>query len=126
MVIMIKNVVFVLIFWVVPSVFSQEDKGIYIIDIETFTKEVVGKDVQLIDIRSPREYNEGHIDDAININFYNKDLFLREFQKLDKSKPIYIYCYSGGRSHRASQKLKDLGFKEIYDFKGGYKEWRAQ
>lgn len=107
--------------------FNDQEEGIIeIIDIETFRKEVIGKDVQLIDIRTPREYNAGFIDDAININSYNTNRFTIVFQKLDKEKPIYIYCYSGGRSNRASKKLAAMGFKKIFDFKGGYKAWNNQ
>ncbi|WP_456442001.1 rhodanese-like domain-containing protein, partial [Psychroserpens sp.] len=85
------------------------------IDIETLQKEVIGKDVQLVDVRSAKEYSQGHIDDAVNIDIASQENFKQEINKLDKSKPIYIYCHSGGRSNRASKVLEAAGFKEIYD-----------
>ena len=51
----------------------------------------------IIDVRTPLEYNSGHIKDAKNIDLYSDD-FNTEFDKLDKSKPVYVYCRSGGPS----------------------------
>jgi len=96
------------------------------IDIETLQNEAIGKDVQLIDVRSAKEYNNGHIDDAVNIDISDKENFKQEVNKLDKSKPIYIYCHVGGRSNRASKVLETIGFVEIYDFSGGWKAWSKQ
>ncbi|WP_346883566.1 rhodanese-like domain-containing protein [uncultured Algibacter sp.] len=96
------------------------------IDIEILRKEAIGKDVQLVDVRTAKEYNNGHIDDAINIDISNKDNFKQEVSKLDTSKPIFIYCHIGGRSHRASKILETIGFKEVYDFSGGWKTWNQQ
>lgn len=96
------------------------------IDIETLQKDAIGKDVQLVDVRTEKEYNNGYIDDAININVLNLDNFKKEISKLDKKKPIYIYCHSGGRSNKASKVLEELGFLEIYDFSGGWSTWSKQ
>ncbi|WP_298541403.1 rhodanese-like domain-containing protein [uncultured Aquimarina sp.] len=100
-----------------------ENDKIIIVDIHTINEKVIHKDVQLVDIRTLKEYNAGYIDDAINISVADKEKFILDFQKLDKEKPVYIYCYSGWRSHRAAKLLVTLGFKKIYDFKGGYKAW---
>lgn len=101
----------------------HNSNAITIVDIMTIRKKVIGKNVQFIDIRTPKEYQEGYIDDAVNISIADKESFLTSVEKLDKEKPIYIYCYSGWRSHRAAKLLETHGFQEIYDFKGGYKEW---
>lgn len=82
-------------------------------------------DIQLIDVRTPKEYNDGHIKDAVNTNFYDDD-FIGQMSKLDKDKEIYIYCRSGGRSGRAAKKLKDQGFTKIYDLQGGFINWNKQ
>jgi len=79
-------------------------------------------DIQLIDVRTPKEYNDGHIKDAVNINFYDDD-FITQMSKLDKGKEIYIYCRSGGRSGRAAKKLKAAGFTKVYDLQGGFINW---
>lgn len=79
-------------------------------------------DIQLIDIRTPQEFAEGHLKNASNINFYDNN-FAAEMAKLDKTKDVYIYCRSGGRSGKASKQLEKMGFSKVYDLKGGYKNW---
>jgi phage shock protein E len=78
--------------------------------------------IQLIDVRTPEEYNSGHLKNAVNINYLESD-FLKKMNTLDKSKEIYIYCKSGNRSGNAAQKLKDAGFPKVYDLKGGILNW---
>ena len=77
---------------------------------------------QIADVRTPEEYSEGFIKGAININ-YNSNTFESEIQKMDKSKPVFVYCLSAGRSSSAVSKMIDLGFKEIYELKGGMRAW---
>jgi rhodanese-related sulfurtransferase len=81
------------------------------------------KDIQLIDVRTPEEFSEGHINDAININFYDDNFIEEMSSKLDKSKPVYVYCRSGGRSGKASKKLEAAGFTKVYDLEGGFMNW---
>jgi len=80
-------------------------------------------DIQLIDVRTPEEYAEGHLEKAMNINYYDDAFMSDMISKLDKSKPIYIYCKSGGRSGKASKKLKAEGFTKVYDLEGGIINW---
>ena len=96
------------------------------ITIETLKKDVMGKDVQLIDVRTTEEFEQGHIDDAININIKDIETFKSKISTLNKNKPIYIYCHKGGRSKKASEILKADGFTEIYDYSGGWSQWSAQ
>ncbi|MFC4634961.1 rhodanese-like domain-containing protein [Dokdonia ponticola] len=118
-----RNTLSILLLLLSFSCVSQEEKGIYIIDVQSVKTDIIGKDVQLVDVRSEEEYNKGHIDDAININIADKERFTAEIQKLDKTKPVYIYCHSGVRSHRASKLIQELGFTTIYDFTGGWSVW---
>lgn len=104
---------------------GQETDAIKIIDVQTFKDSVVGKDVQLIDVRTPEEYEAGHIDDAKNIDFFAEN-FQDEFSKLDKEKPVYIYCKSGNRSGQSALKLKAMGFNEIYDLQGGILNYQKE
>lgn len=82
------------------------------------------KQPQLIDVRTPKEFSDQHLDNAININ-WNGDDFDKKVAELDKSKPVFVYCLSGGRSSKASGKLAELGFKEIYEMDGGIVKWNA-
>jgi rhodanese-related sulfurtransferase len=94
-----------------------------IISVEEFKSMVLDKEVQLVDVRTQEEYNEGYIGDAINIDYFEQDDFAQQFDQFDKEETIYIYCKSGNRSQKSSKILQELGFKEIIDLKGGYDAW---
>jgi rhodanese-related sulfurtransferase len=85
-------------------------------------QDLMNQDVQLIDVRTSEEYNNGFIKEAQNID-YNSFDFINQISKLDKSKPVLLYCAMGGRSYEASKVFKSLGFKKIYDLKGGFSSW---
>lgn len=70
----------------------------------------------IIDVRSKNEYAEGHINGAINIPL---SVIKKENYKIPKNKKILLYCQSGTRSKKAGKILEDLGYKEIYNLKGG-------
>jgi len=78
---------------------------------------------QIIDVRTPEEFKSGHLHGALNINFYDED-FSEQLQKLDKDKPVLVYCRSGKRSGKAAEQLQKLGFKTIFDLKGGITAWK--
>lgn len=78
----------------------------------------------IIDVRTPEEFKQGHIQNAVNINWNGSD-FSAQMAKFDKSQPIFIYCLSGGRSGSASAQLRSEGFKEIYELTGGMMAWRS-
>jgi rhodanese-related sulfurtransferase len=79
----------------------------------------------IIDIRTWAEFNEGHIENAVNIDFYS-ETFKEDLDKLDKNKIYFIYCRSGNRSGRAMPIMKELGFKEVYNLSVGIKKWIAE
>ena len=83
------------------------------------------KDILLIDVRTPEEYASGHIENAVNIDFY-ADNFQEQIEVLDRSQPVYVYCKKGGRSSNAAQKMKDMGFKSVYDLDGGILQWEKE
>lgn len=93
--------------------------------------EVVGKETyldlmekqfQIIDVRTPTEYQEGHIGNALNVDFKSAD-FIKNISKFDRNKTLLIYCRSGNRSGRASKIMDSLGFTKIYDLEGGFMNW---
>ncbi|WP_296317331.1 rhodanese-like domain-containing protein [Winogradskyella sp. UBA3174] len=81
------------------------------------------EDVQLVDVRSAKEYDELHVFNAQNIDF-NSPTFDEDISKLDKAKPVILYCKGGGRSAKCAEKLKDAGFTKIYDLEGGISKWQ--
>ncbi|WP_047984269.1 rhodanese-like domain-containing protein [Ornithinibacillus californiensis] len=79
------------------------------------------KHVQLIDVRTPGEYNRNHQKPFRNIPLYELTQRLTE---LDKSKDIVVICQSGLRSSKAARVLKRKGFTQIYNVKGGLGAWK--
>lgn len=80
--------------------------------------------MQLVDVRTTEEYNAGHLKNARNININARD-FDEQIASLNKKRPVFVYCLSGGRSSTAATKMKELGFKEIYNMDGGIMKWKA-
>jgi rhodanese-related sulfurtransferase len=79
------------------------------------------QDFVIIDVRTPEEFVDGHLENALNINL-NSGSFSDDINKLNKNKPYLIYCRSGNRSAQAAVIMKDLGFKGVYDM-GGINDW---
>jgi len=78
----------------------------------------------LLDVRTPDEFNQGHIEGAVNINFNDKN-FGSQVMALDKTKPILVYCLSGGRSGEASGMLAANGFTNVTQLNGGLLAWKG-
>jgi len=79
----------------------------------------------VLDIRTPEEFDEAHLADAIDVDFYASD-FADQLDKLDKDVPYVMYCRTGNRSSDAVQTMKDLGFVEVYEIDGGIVNWYEQ
>ncbi len=94
------------------------------VDVAEFEKLIKSGKGQLVDVRTPGEFNRGYIEGAKNINI--ADNFAENIQKLDKNKPVYVYCAVGGRSSQAMRMMHQMGFKEVYNLMGGYNAWAKQ
>ena len=81
--------------------------------------------MQLVDVRTPAEYENGHIPNAQNIDFLDPK-FEINIQSLDSSKPIIIYCQRGSRSAKCAAKLIASGFVKVYDLDGGFAQWKQR
>ncbi len=82
-------------------------------------------DFVILDVRTPQEFTEGHIENAANIDFYS-ETFRNELDNLDKTKTYLIYCRSGGRSGKALNMMAELNFMEAYNILGGITQWKAE
>jgi len=87
------------------------------------SKEIAG--VQLLDVRTSKEFAVSHLKNAQNICITSDD-FKEKVATLDKEKPIYVYCKAGGRSANAATILKQMGFTKVYDLQGGIMNWETQ
>ncbi|MFC5284116.1 rhodanese-like domain-containing protein [Pedobacter alpinus] len=78
----------------------------------------------IIDVRTPDEFSNGHLQNAINID-WNGNNFQSQISNFDKASPIFVYCLSGGRSASAAEAMRNEGFKEVYELDGGLIKWPA-
>jgi rhodanese-related sulfurtransferase len=76
----------------------------------------------LLDVRTPQEYNQGHIPGAILVDIYDPE-FREKVEKLDKDKTYYVICRSGNRSGKACTIMHGLGFNDLYNLEGGMLDW---
>ncbi|MBT6318280.1 MAG: rhodanese-like domain-containing protein [Cryomorphaceae bacterium] len=83
---------------------------------------LLNNEIVVIDVRTNKEFKEGNIETSFNLDFQKRE-FIDSLDKLDKNKEYLIYCASGNRSLKASHIMKSLGFKIIYNYKKGYKDW---
>lgn len=94
-------------------------------DAASFQQQLKTPGAQVLDVRTPGEYQSGHIEKALLANWNDKTEFERRIEYLDKKKPVYIYCLAGGRSHAAAARLNELGFEQIVELQGGVNAWKA-
>ena len=76
----------------------------------------------VLDIRTPEEFIDGHVEGALNIDFYAAD-FADRIGNLDRDVVYLVYCRSGNRSGQAMQLFEDLGFAEVHELQGGILAW---
>jgi phage shock protein E len=108
--------------------------GIYACSEAQQIKRLSGKDFKnlmektpnkiVLDVRTNGEVAQGVIAQAIQIDYSNPN-FDKQLDRLDKNKPVFIYCAVGGRSRGASTILAKKGFKQIYDLEGGINTWQS-
>lgn len=89
-----------------------------------FEKGLQAKGVQLLDVRRPEEFKEGHLKGATLANWQDEKQFQAQAAKLDKSKPVYVYCLAGVRGDKAATWLIKNGFTNVVNLDGGIKAWK--
>lgn len=103
---------------------EESQEVITLVGIAEFHELLKQKDLQVVDVRTPKEYDLGKIPGAINIDYWAGD-FASQASHLDKDKPVAVYCAAGRRSAKAASKLKEMGFNRIYDLDGGMRAWHT-
>jgi thioredoxin len=78
----------------------------------------------VLDVRTPQEYAKGHLPNALNYDWNGGD-FENQVARLDKSKPVFVYCLSGARSAAAAKQMRSEGFQQVFELSGGIMKWRA-
>jgi len=93
---------------------------------DEFEKAITTKEnIQVLDVRTPGEFFSGHIKNALQADWNDKKEFDRRIAYVDKNKPVYVYCLAGGRSAAAADKMRKMGFTNVYELSGGTNAWRA-
>ncbi len=95
-----------------------------VIDTEAFEAFAKHHRTQVLDVRTPGEFRDGHVAKAWNIDFTAPD-FREKVAKLDRNRPYALHCRSGGRSGRATKVMKQMGFQFLYDYSGSMLDWEA-
>lgn len=116
---------FVILLLIFSACKQEVTEGVYLVTSEEMEELLLMDEVQLIDVRTPGEYKDGYIQNAVNMNFFDSD-FDEKINTLDKDKPTCVYCKKGGRSAKAAKMMKEKGFKKVYDLKGGITEWKGE
>ena len=101
---------------------QENEKAITTKELKTLLSK---EKIQLVDVRTPKETEQGAIEKAIFVNYFDDDFTEKIIKKLDKEKPVYLYCRSGNRSGKACKILKEKGF-EVYNVLGGFNQWKKE
>ena len=102
---------------------AQAQSEVEVLEPQAFIERVKADTSAIIlDVRQPEEFAEGHLAQAINLDWLNQTVFINGLAKLNKQKAYYVYCRSGRRSQAAACNLKAEGF-QVIDLKGGYLHW---
>lgn len=104
----------------VGCITNKQEKQVNVLSPTEFKSQSLNK--VIIDIRTPQEFSRGHIEGAININYFDRT-FIEEFKKYKQTDSLFLYCKSGKRTTSASTKLSTLGYKNIFDLEGGIGNW---
>ena len=102
----------------------QAQNGSLSIPVVEFEKVINSNNVQVLDVRTAAEYNSGHLKKSLQADWYNQQQFKERTSNMDKTKPVYVYCLTGVRSAAAVKQLKQNGFSNVQDLKGGLVAWK--
>ena len=80
----------------------------------------------ILDVRTPQEYSEGYISNAVTLNIYDANAFMSKVQSFNKENNYYIYCKSGGRSSQACKIMSQVGFNNVFNLVGGITNWKGE
>jgi len=91
--------------------------------VDAFEAKAKEKKSVILDVRTPKEYQTGHLPGAVNIDFNSPD-FDKKISELDTNKTYLVHCAAGGRSAKACDKMGRLPFKDVYNLEGGLNAWK--
>ena len=121
-----KNNICSIIFFAILYFANQSISIAQVLSTDDFEKKYAETpNAQLVDVRTTGEYGGGHLPKSQNVDFRSAD-FTQKVQTLDKTKPTFVYCLSGGRSAEAANIMRQNGFTNVYEMGGGYLKWTTK
>ncbi len=114
--------------WISDVVCAQNSASYVSVDAATFAQELkkslhTGRII--LDVRTAREVARGKISGATVIDYYQRG-FQQKLARLDKNRPVFVYCAAGVRSRWTMRKMKKMGFKYVFNLKEGFEDWRRR
>lgn len=116
------RIVFLLV-GLVGIIVETEAQQVEILSVSEFQKKLKTERGYLLDVRTDWEFDSGFIEGAIHADIH-EEKFRALSCKLEKSRPCFVYCFSGGRSQEAGNYLVSKGFSKVYELKGGIAAWQ--
>ena len=114
--------IFIFLFLFMPALLKAQER----LSPKEFRKKFDNtSDALLLDIRTPEEIAKGYLKGAVFMDFYDST-FKEQVAVIDKEKPVFIYCAIGGRSWDAAKIMQEMGFKNVFDLKGGIIVWKIK
>ncbi|OYW80521.1 MAG: hypothetical protein B7Z27_03655 [Sphingobacteriia bacterium 32-37-4] len=96
------------------------------ISVAAFEQKMKTPGIQILDVRTAGEYQGGHFNNALQANWLDEKEFAERVQHIDKTKPVLVYCASGVRSEEAMNWMKQNGFADVSNLRGGVSAWRIE
>lgn len=103
---------------------QQHQSGGNVISADSLKASMNHSEIVILDVRTPEEFAEGHVEGAVNIDYRNAN-FSSQIDKLDKKKKYEVYCRSGHRSEESAKLMNEKGFK-VANVTGGILEWQSK
>lgn len=119
-----RNVFFGLLLLTAISCNSQTGNSDTRVNAEAFEKGLSEEKAQVLDVRKASEFKTGHLKNALQADWTNKEQFFERIKYVDKDRPVYIYCLVGGRSNAAAAWMRENGFKKVVELSGGINAWK--
>ncbi len=120
-----KTILTSTLFFLTIAGFSLTNAQFTSVNATDFYAQLSKDSIQLLDVRTPQEFADGHISNALLADWNDQKEFLHRIQYLNKKKPVFVYCLGGGRSAAAQNFLKEQGFLNVINLSGGITAWKA-
>lgn len=105
---------------------DQLSKDIFPVEAwELMSAHKEGDDLVIMDVSTPKEFKDLHLDGAINVNLFSR-FFKTRMDIMDKTKTYVVCCKVGGRSKLAQKMMRHLGFQTVYNIIGGTLLWKEE